>query len=128
MLIAVMSDRADLTGHVPDRFETSPALLFVETDDGSLRRAETGASAEDYARMIAESFCEAVVCGSHIGKECFTPIADACVTRYDGAGLGVLDAARAAERGTIPLIPEYEGGPGCASGTGTCDCGHDHEE
>ena len=128
MLIAIMSDRADLAGTVPDRFETSPALLFVETDGDRLVRAETGAAAPDYARMIAESFCEAVVCSAHVGQECFDPSADAGVTRYDGAGLGVLAAAHGAEHGTLPLIPEYEGGPGCASGTGNCDCGHDHDE
>ena len=128
MLIAVMSDRADLSGTVPDRFETSPALLFIETDTDAVARAETGADAIAYSKMIADSFCEAMVCGEHIGQECFDPIADAGVTRYAGAGLGVLAAAHAAERGTLPLIPEYEGGPGCGSGTGSCDCGHDHED
>ena len=128
MLIAVMSDRAALGGIVPDRFETSPALLFIETDDERLVRAESGASAPEFVKMIVESGCEAVVCSAHIGKDCFNPIADACVTRYDGSGLDVLAAAHAAERGTLPLIPEYEGGPGCASGTGDCDCGHDHDE
>ena len=125
MLIAVMSDRPDLAGAVPDRFETSPALLFVETEGDKLVRAESGKAAEEFAKLIAESFCEAVVCSEHIGKECFEPMADAGVTRYAGAGLGVLAAAHGAERGTLPLIPEYEGGPGCASGTGNCDCGHD---
>ena len=125
MLIAVMSDRADLTGTVPDRFETAPALLFIETDGDKLVRAETGAAAPAYARMIAESFCEAVVCAAHIGKDCFEPIADAGITRYAGAGCGVLAAAHGAEDGTLPLIPEYEGGPGCGSGTGEC---HEHEE
>ncbi len=128
MLIAVMSDRAEPGGRVPDRFETSPALLLVETDGDRLVQAFSGASAAEYARRIVESGCEAVVCGCHIGKDCFDPIADACVTRYDGGGLDVLEAARGAERGTLPIIPEYEGGPGCASGTGSCDCGHDDEE
>ena len=128
MLIAVMSDRAELSGRVPDRFEASPALLLIEAGDGRLIRAFSGASAADYVRKIVESGCEAVVCGCHIGKECFDPIADAGVTRYDGDGLNVLDAALAADRGTLPLIPEYEGGPGCASGTGDCDCGHDHDD
>jgi predicted Fe-Mo cluster-binding NifX family protein len=124
MLIAVMSDKPDLTGTVPDRFETSPALLFIETDGDALKRAVSGKAAADYAKLIAESFCEAVVCGCHIGKDCFEPIADAGVTRYDGAGLSVLVAARAAERGTLPLIPDYEGGTGCGSGTGEC---HEHD-
>lgn len=125
MLIAVMSDRADLAGRVPERFETSPALLFIETDGDRLVKALSDRSAQDYAAEIAASFCEAVACGVHIGKDCFEPIADACVTRYDAGGLDVLAAAHGAERGTLPLIPEYEGGPGCASGTGSCDCGHD---
>ncbi len=126
MLIAVMSDRPDLSGHVPDCFETSPALLLIETDGDRLIQAFSGAAPEEYAARIVESGCEAVVCSSHIGQACFDPIADACVTRYDGEGLDVLSAARGAEDGTLPLIPEYEGGPGCAPGTG--DCSHDHEE
>ena len=128
MLIAVMSDQAGLSGRVPDRFETSPALLLIETNDGRLMQAFSGESAADYAARIAACGCEAVVCGSHIGKDCFDPIADAGVTRYDGGGLDVLAAARAADRGTLPLIPEYEGGPGCSSGTGNCDCGHGDDE
>ena len=125
MLIAVMSDRPDLSGTVPERFEGAPVLLLIETESGLLRRADTGLSAEKYAANIAASGCEAVVCGRHIGQACFDPIADAGVTRYEGAGLNVLEAARGADRGTLPLIPEYEGGPGCASGSGSCDCGHD---
>ena len=125
MLIAVMSDRPDLSGTVPERFEGAPVLLLIETESGLLRRADTGLSAEEYAANIAASGCEAVVCGRHIGQACFDPIADAGVTRYEGAGLNVLEAARGADRGTLPLIPEYEGGPGCGSGSGGCDCGHD---
>ncbi len=125
MLIAVMSDAPALTGVVPERFENSLALLLIETEGGRLVSAETGNPAETYAARIAACGCEAVVCGRHIGQNCFDPIADAGVTRYEGGGLNVLDAAIAAERGTLPLIPEYEGGPGCGSGTGSCDCGHD---
>ncbi len=128
MMIAVMSDRADFSGRVPDCFETSPVLLLIETDDGRLVQSFSGESAADYADRIAGCGCEAVVCGVHIGKACFDPIADAGVTRYEGGGLDVLAAARGADRGTLPLIPEYEGGPGCASGTGDCDCGHDEDE
>ena len=87
-----------------------------------------GKTAEEFAMEIAASGWEAVVCGPHIGKACFEPIADACVTRYNGAGLPVGDAALAADRGRLPLIPDFEGGTGCGSGTGECgDCDHDHE-
>ncbi len=125
MLIAVMSDAPALTGVVPERFESSPALLLIETEGGRLVRADAGLTPAEYAERIVGSGCEAVVCGRHIGQACFDPIADAGVTRYEGSGLNVLEAAVAAERGALPLIPEYEGGPGCGSGAGSCDCGHD---
>ena len=120
MLIAVLSDRADLQGRVPDSFEGAAALLYIETDDGTAAAVFSGEAPETFAARIAASDCEAVVCGVHIGQACFTPIADACITRYAGAGLDVLSAARQGDRGTLPLIPEYEGGPGCGGGGGEC--------
>ena len=129
MKIAVMSDRADLNGVVPDTFETSPVLLLIETDDGTIAQISEGKTAEAYAAEIAAAGWEAVVCGKHIGKDCFEPIADACVTRYDGTGLPVAAAALAADRGRLPLIPDFEGGTGCGSGTGECgECDHGHED
>ena len=128
MLIAVMSDRPDLQGRVPERFEDAAALLIVETDQDAVVMSFSGETPEVYAGKVVESGSEAVVCGPHIGKECFTPIADACVTRYAGAGLEILAAAKQADIGTLPLIPEYEGGPGCGSGASECgDCDHGHD-
>lgn len=128
MKIAVMSNRADLDGIVPDTFEDSPVLLVIETGDGTLAEVYEGQDAGFFAQKIAASGWEAVVCGPHLGKDCFEPIADACVTRYNGAGLPVAAAALAADRGRLPLIPDYEGGTGCGSGTGVCgDCDHDDE-
>lgn len=128
MLIAVMSDRPDLQGRVPERFEDAAALLIVETDVPAVVENYAGEAPGAYARRIVASGSEAVVCGPHIGQECFTPIADAGVTRYAGAGLEILAAARQADIGTLPIIPEYEGGPGCGSGAGECgDCDHGHD-
>lgn len=124
MKIAVMSDRPDLQGRVPDRFEAAAAMLLIETDDSSLCSAVSGETPEGFATAVVASGCEAVVCGKHIGKECFEPIAAACVTRYEGAGLDALTAALRADRGTLPIIPDYEGGQGCGSG-GEC---HEHED
>ena len=120
MLIAVMSDRAAPEGRVPERFEDAAALLIVETDDGTVVQSAAGEAPERYAEIIAASDAEAVVCGPKIGKACFEPIADACITRYAGDGLNALTAALRADAGTLPLIPEYEGGPGCGSGSGEC--------
>jgi len=122
MLIAVMSDRAGIEGRVPDTFEKSAAVLVVETDTNTVISVCEGAPAALTAAILAAD-AEAVVCGKHIGKDCFTPIADACITRYDGTGLDILSAALGGDRGTLPLIPDYEGGTGCGSGTGEC---HDH--
>ena len=126
MKIAVMSDRPDIQGRVPARFEDAAALLVVETDNDSLCSVTAGETPERYAALVAASGCEAVVSGGRIGKDCFEPIADACVTRYDGTGLDVLTAAKRAERGTLDIVPDYEGGHGCGSNGGSCDCGHDH--
>ena len=125
MKIAVMCDRPDAQGRVPERFEDAAALLVVETDSDTICAVTEGETPERYAALVAASGCEAVVCG-RIGKDCFAPIADACVTRYDGTGLDALTAAKRADRGTLPIIPDYEGGHGCGSGTGDCDCGHEH--
>lgn len=126
MKIAVMSTLPTLEGFVPDTFESSPALLIIETDDGSICEVIQSKNPMDYTRKIIDSWCEAVVCGVHIGQECFDPIADESITRYDGAGENVLIAAKKADRGLLPIIPEYEGGPGCGGG-GSCDDGHCHE-
>ena len=105
-----------------------PALAAPVLADGPALGESVDAWSADLtcgAELAGESFCEAVVCSKHIGKECFEPIADAGVTRYDGTGLGVIAAAHGAEDGTLPLIPDYEGGTGCGSGTGEC---HEHGE
>lgn len=127
MKIAVMSTRPDALGTVPDTFETAPALLIVETDNGSIVEVLQSAEPMDYTNKIVEAWVEAVVCGVHIGQRCFDPIADESITRYDGAGLNVIIAARMADKGNLPIIPEYEGGPGCDGGGGECGEGHCHE-
>ena len=124
MKIAVLSDKNHLQGRVPDTFETSPYVLVVETNDSTLRSTKKCSTPEALVKAVLASRCEAVVCGLHIGKECFDPIADEGITRYEGARLDILTAAQLAERNQLPLIREYEGGPGCAGGTGSCEDGH----
>ena len=123
MKIAVMSDRPDRTGTVPDTFETSPAMLIFTWPGGDMRPF-AGKTALEYGQILIAEDCEAVVCGPHIGQAAFDPIADAGVTRFRGDGLTVQEAYRGACNNTLPIIPEYEGGPGCSGGGGEC---HDHE-
>ena len=123
MKIAVMASEISREATVPDRFETSPAVLIVETDTWEI--VDSLASAEPLALVakLREARCEAVVCSAHIGQECFDPIAGDSITRYEGAGLNVMEAAVLAEKSRLRIIPEYEGGPGCSAGTGSCEDG-----
>ena len=124
MRIAVLSDKNHLQGRVPDTFEASPYVLTVETDDASLRCCKKCSSPEAVTKAVLDARCEAVVCGAHIGKACFDPIADEGITRYIGTGLDILTAAKRALNNALELIREYEGGPGCSSGSGNCEDGH----
>ena len=91
--------------------ETPLWAKLIEEQTGLTVTVKHGA----FAGAVAESACEAVVCGHHIGKDCFEPIADACITRYYAAGLCLWEAAGAADRGELPLITDYEGGTGCGN-------------
>jgi predicted Fe-Mo cluster-binding NifX family protein len=128
MRIAVMADRLGTDALVPAVYEESSAMLIVETDDESVVFAmEKPAGLSEYAAAMTRYDCEAVVCTPRIGQEAFEPLAAACITRYDGVGLSVMEAARRALSSRLELVREYEGGPGCASG-GDCECGQDHGE
>ncbi len=124
MKIAVLSDMNHLGGHVPDTFETSPYVLLIETDDQTLRSTKKCKSPEALVEAVIATRCEAVVCGPHITQASFDPIADEGITRYNGESLGILTAADAAMRSALPIIRDYEGGPGCSSGSGSCEDGH----
>jgi predicted Fe-Mo cluster-binding NifX family protein len=125
MRIAVMADRAAPDALVSAVYEESSAMLIVETDDGSvvwiMERPE---DLSEYVTAMERFECEAVVCTHHIGQDAFEPLAVACITRYDGAGLPVMEAARRALNSRLELVREYEGGPGCTSGD-SCQCGED---
>jgi predicted Fe-Mo cluster-binding NifX family protein len=123
MKLAIMSDRGSVEGHVPASFESSPAMLIWETDTDTVVQVLENFTPEQFARRAVESGSEAVVCSRHIQREAFNIIAGACVTRYDGEGLSIPEAAHRAYDGTLPIIPEYEGGPGCSAGTGSCEEG-----
>ena len=120
MKIAVMASSVSREATVPDSFEQSPAVLIVETDTWEIEDS-LSADPMDHVQKIIDSRCEAVVCSGHIGNDCFNPIADASITRYEGAGLNVMEASVLADRNRLSIIPEYEGGPGCSAGTGTCE-------
>jgi predicted Fe-Mo cluster-binding NifX family protein len=123
MRIAVMADRPAPEAAVPAIYEESPAMLIIETDDESVVCVmEKPGDLREYVTAMEQYDCEAVVCSFHIGQEAFEPLVAACITRYDGVGLPVMEAARRALDNRLELVREYEGGPGCTSG-GECECG-----
>jgi predicted Fe-Mo cluster-binding NifX family protein len=125
MRIAVMADCLAPDALVAAVYEESSAMLIVETDDESVVFSmEKPENLREYAAAMEEYDCEAVVCTPHIGQDAFEPLVAACITRYDGSGLAVMEAARRALGNRLELVREYEGGPGCTSG-GSCECGED---
>ncbi len=97
---------------------------MIETDDMSLVAAVTGPDMEEYMKAMQDYDCEAVVTSPQIGQEAFEPIAAACITRFNGKGLPVLKAASGALYNRLELISEFDGGPGCESGSHECGtCG-----
>ncbi len=128
MLIAVSAKGRELTSTVSKSFENCRWLLFVETDDLSIDavRKTEDTSPEDLAKMVAERDCEAVITGS-LTPTIFDIIADACVTRYCGAGLTVKDAIEKMDHYTLEYIRNADGTDTCQSdhGGGECDCGED---
>ncbi|MCQ2406054.1 MAG: hypothetical protein MJ067_02415 [Oscillospiraceae bacterium] len=124
MIICSTSTHPDSFGIVPEVFEEAPYLLIFETDDGSLKKVCSRAKGADFSKETVDCYAEAIVMGEHIGKEAFSPIADASITRYNGAGRRVFEAVQLAVYNRLPIIKEYLGGPGCEGGGGDC---HEHD-
>ena len=124
MLIGVMATKPELDGKVPGTFEISPCVAVVETDNNSIVSFQKSNDPMALVRHIIVSNCEAIVCGPHITQRHFDPIADAQITRYEGEGLTVIEAAKSAEMSILPVLVEYEGGPGCIPGGGDCSEAH----
>ena len=88
---------------VPAVFEESTRLCIVETDEKRVLRQLPGPDPLGFARAALEEGCEAVACGQITDEAVFEALASQGMTRYMAAGLGVLEAARAAEAGRLPI-------------------------
>ena len=117
MLIAVAALEKGADTLVPETYEESRRLCIVETDDGSVIAAydDPGEGGLFFAQKTAAHACEAIASGRFLTAPAFDLLADACITRYYAAGLPVLEAAAAADRGVLPILTDYEGGRGCGS-------------
>ena len=88
---------------VPETLEESTRLLVVETGDDTILAQLPGPDAMGFAELALRYGCEAVACGTITDPAVFRRLADSGVTRYCAAGLAPLEAARAAEMGTLPI-------------------------
>ena len=99
MIIAVAAG-ADGTGAC---WEESARLCIVETEGGEILRELAGPDPLGFAEAALESGAEATVSGEIRDAAAFEMLAAAGVTRYFAAGLSVMEAARAAEAGTLRI-------------------------
>ncbi len=121
MHIAVVADGPGLDAVVSPAFEAGSWLIVVDTDNDAIVATMEKSDAEGlgFAQAAVDTDCEAVVCGV-IEEKAFILLADACITRYDGAGLPARAAVQGAVDNTLPYLRDYEGGSGCEE--------HGHEE
>ena len=93
MRIAVAAGADKVCAH----FEESTRLCLVETEGERILRELPGPDPMGFARAALDSGCEAVACGKITDEAVFEALASQGMTRYMAAGLGVLEAARAAD-------------------------------
>ena len=123
MKLAIMSDKIGPGARVPEIFEASGALFIWETDDDTLPVQMQNKYVSEYIETIRKYKCEAVVCGKTITKESFEAFAADSITRYNGGGMPVPEAAEKALYNRLPLVTDFTGGTGCGAGTGSCEDG-----
>ncbi len=129
MKIGIATDTNTDDAAVSMTFEQSGYLVIVETDTMHAEAIiENEGNGRNYPQSLTAYDCEAVVCGM-ILQEAFEKIADAQITRYQGYGLTIGEAAEAAKLDLLPLIMKYEGGRTCREEehSGSCECGKTDE-
>lgn len=127
MYIAATATKNTMEAFIPERFENSPYLLIIETDDGTIKEIFEAKDSKGlhFANMIKQFDCEAVACGI-MQKEAFEIVALAGITRCLGTGCSVKEAVYAAMNNMLPYITDFEGGTGCGSHE-EANCSHHHE-
>ena len=135
MKVSVAVKRAE--NLVPDRFSEADELRIVDVDNMFVVESFCVDNPEGrdaaFAKKTIEWDCEAIICGQ-MDKAAFEIVADACVTRYLGTGHETMEAVEMMQAYKLPLIREYDGGPGCGGAeawhrmTGHTDAGCGCEE
>lgn len=124
--VAVTGQQAN--SPIPDRLNAATHLYIVDVERFEVLRIFCFAEQQDrdiaFARQTIDENCEAIICGD-IEEKAFELLATACVSRFNGAGLGATQAVRLMNANQLPLIREYIGGPGCAGERSGGEC-HEH--
>lgn len=123
MKIGIAANGSSLNSIVADRFADCIYLLVVDIKDHlagdtvgissvTVIKNEEGDSGIRLAEELVKYDCEAVITGDLV-PYIFDFIADACITRYNGAGYPALTALELMERRELKLIRNLEGTDNC---------------
>lgn len=117
MNIAVAADGKTLDSKVSEELKKCSYLLIVNMDNLNVKALKNDNSAEDsygedLAGEVLKYDCEAIITGK-IEPKAFNILADACVTRYLGAGRSAQDALGLMEKNSLEFIKNYDGSEGC---------------
>lgn len=114
MYIAVAAEGNDLKDEVSQRFGSCKYLLVVNMSDLSVNaiQNEHGLLGLDLAQKAVDFDCEAVITGELNSAE-FNFLAEACITRYFGAGNSAEKAIELMEKRLLKLIRNHEETEGC---------------
>jgi predicted Fe-Mo cluster-binding NifX family protein len=124
MKVAVTSDKNNMKGKVPKRYNEANYLLIIETDTGEIiqtyERNHFANADILFGQKTVEWDCEAIICGE-IEREPFAVLAEeGSVTRYNGTGCTIEEALKRMETYQLQCITDHIGGTGCPS--------HHHEK
>ena len=124
MKIAVAADAAGMTGMISSRLSEAKALLIIGMDDNpesaEIIKSMSNSSVASMAEAAVAENCEAIISGG-LEMEAFIILADAQVTRYNGAGMTVIEGLRKMQDKSLGCFTRHENEPNDGQHT----CGHE---
>jgi len=108
MYIAVAAQGETLASKVSPKFADCRCVLIVHLPELTLEAVPNKGDvpAIGLAQVVVDKKCEALISGELAPAE-FDVLADACVTRYNGAGHPAGQALELMENYALPLIRDY---------------------
>ncbi len=123
MNIAIALNKKNLDAVIPDRLEDAAGILILETDTLEIIDYVT----DQWVEVMVKYDCEVLICGAMYDPQLFEEVANACITRYLGAGFCAKEATEKMLLDQLELIRDYVGGTGCGAHGDPANCAeHDH--